>query len=142
MTPAPTPGQAARDVFAGALRGMLLLLAVLAVVGGGVGWLLAGTPGLWGALVGVGLVLVFSGTTVLSMLRTAHSSPQTMAAVVMGAWLAKVLVVIVVLAVLRGMDFYSKPVLGVVVLVGVLGSAVIDYRAVTRGRVPYVEPGA
>lgn len=141
MTAAPAPGEAAREVFAQALRGMLVLLGVLTIVGGGLGWWLAGTSGLWGALLGAGLVLLFSGTTVVSMLRTAHSSPQTMAAVVMGAWLAKVLVVLVVLAVLRGMDFYSKPVLGVVVLVGVLGSAVIDYRAVTRGRVPYVEPG-
>lgn len=89
----------------------------------------------------VGLALVFSGTTVVAMLRTVHSSPSTMAAVVMGTWLAKVLVVIVVLALIRDLDFYSKPALAGVLLVGVLGSAYLDYRAVYSARLPYVEPG-
>jgi len=131
---------AADDVFRAALRGMLLLLALVGVLGVGVGALVAGTPGVWGALIGVGLVLVFSGTTVLSMLRTSGASPSTMAAVVMGAWLGKIVVVIIVLAILRDMDFYSRGVLAVVVAVGVIGSALLDYRAVARGRVPYVEP--
>jgi multisubunit Na+/H+ antiporter MnhF subunit len=117
----------------------VVLLTVLTVVGVGVGALVAGWAGVWGALIGVGLAAVFSGTTVIAMLRTVHSPPQTMALVVMGSWLAKVLVVIVVLAVIKDMDFYSKPVLAVVLLAGVLGSAYLDFRAVSRGRVPYVE---
>ncbi|MBM7331708.1 hypothetical protein JS562_54030, partial [Agrobacterium sp. S2] len=48
--------------------------------------------------------------------------------------------VVVVLAVLRGMDFYDRYVLAVVVAVAVIGSALLDYRAVQRGRVPYVSP--
>ena len=120
-TPAPDPTAA---VFRRALRDTAILLGTLAVLGIGVGALVAGLPGVWGALVGVGLALVFSGTTVVAMLRTLHSSPHTMAAVVMGTWLAKVLVVVVVLA------------------LGVVGSALLDYRAVAHGRVPYVEPGS
>ncbi|MBB2923791.1 hypothetical protein [Cellulomonas cellasea] len=140
-TPArPTSSAAADAVFRRALRDMLLLLAVLSVLGVGVGALVAGSAGVWGALIGVGLALVFSGTTVLSMLRTSGSTPQAMAGVVMGAWLAKVIVVIVVLAVLRGLDFYDRTVLAIVLILGVLGSALLDYRAVTNGRVPYVEP--
>lgn len=140
-TPARTSSSAAADaVFRRALRDMLVLLAVLSVLGVGIGWLVAGSAGVWGALIGVGLALVFSGTTVVSMLRTAHSSPQAMAGVVMGAWLGKVIVVIVVLAVLRDLDFYDRTVLAVVLLAGVLGSAVLDYRAVANGRIPYVEP--
>ncbi|MBO3086367.1 TrbC/VirB2 family protein [Cellulomonas fengjieae] len=131
---------AADQVFRTALRDMLILLGALAVLGVGIGALVAGTEGVWGAAIGVGLALVFSGTTVVSMLRTSGSSPQAMAAVVMGAWLAKVIVVIVVLALITDMDFYSKPVLAVVLLVGVIGSAYLDYRAVSRGRIPYVEP--
>jgi len=136
------PADAARDVFRAALRDMLVLLAALAVLGVGIGYLVAGTPGVWGAVIGVGLALLFSGTTVLSMLRTARSTPTTMAAVVLGAWLGKFAVLIAVLAVLRGREFYSKEVLAVVLIVGVLGSAVLDYRAVRNGRVPYVTPAA
>lgn len=133
---------AARAVFRRALRDTVVLLVALAVLGVGVGALVAGLPGVWGALIGVALALVFSGTTVVAMLRTIDSSPNTMAAVVMGTWLAKVLVVIVVLAVIRDMDFYHRGVLAAVLALGVVGSAVLDFRAVNGGRVPYVEPGA
>ncbi|AEE46930.1 hypothetical protein [Cellulomonas fimi] len=141
-TPKPGTSTAAEAVFRSALRDTLLLLGALTVLGVGIGALVAGMPGVWGALIGVGLALVFSGTTVVTMLLTVHSSPQKMAAVVMGAWLGKVVVVIVVLALLRDLTFYSKGVLAAVLAVGVLGSAYLDYRAVSRGRVPYVEPSS
>lgn len=129
-----------REVFRTALRGMLLLLAGLSVLGVPLGYAAAGMPGVWGALIGVGLALVFSGTTVVSMLSTSGSSATKMAAVVMGAWLGKVIVLIAVLAVLRGQDFYSRGVLAVALIVGVVGAALLDYRAVSAGRVPYVTP--
>jgi hypothetical protein len=140
--PAGRTQDAARAVFRRALRDTLVLLGVLAVVGVGVGALVAGLPGVWGALIAVGLALVFSGTTVVAMLRTLDASPNTMAAVVMGTWLAKVLVVIVVLALVRDLEFYSRGVLAGVLALGVIGSALLDLRAVNGGRVPYVEPGA
>ena len=129
-----------RAVFRTALRDMLRLLVVLGVLGVGVGALVAGRPGVWGALLALGVTLVFSGTTVASMLVTANSSPATTGSVIMGAWLAKMIVVIALLAVLREVNFYHHVVFGVLLLVGVLGSALLDYRAVSRGRVPYVQP--
>lgn len=129
-----------RAVFRRALRDMLLLVGVLAVVGVGVGALVAGTPGVWGALIGVFIALVFSGTTVASMLFTVDKGPTQTGAVVLGAWLLKMVVVIVVLALLGGQDFYHRGVLVGVALVGVLGSVALDYRAVQRGRIPYVTP--
>lgn len=145
--PDPRPAEAAAGrpdptaaVFRRALRDTVVLLVALTVLGVGVGALVAGLPGVWGALIGVGLALVFSGTTVVAMLRTLHSPPHTMAAVVMGTWLAKVLVVVVVLALLRDHDFYARGVLAAVLALGVVGAAVLDFRAVQGGRVPYVEP--
>ncbi|HEY0214917.1 MAG TPA: hypothetical protein VGC57_00825 [Cellulomonas sp.] len=137
--PGDSPEVAA--VFRTALRDMVVLVGGVTVLGVGVGALVAGLPGVWGALIGAAIALVFSGATTLSMLRTAHAAPGTMMAVVMGTWLGKLVVVIAVLAVLRGMDFYDRYVLAVVVAVAVIGSALLDYRAVARGRVPYVEPG-
>ena len=144
-TPEATPSAASahdpvRSVFRTALRDMLVLLAVLTVLGVGVGLLVAGSAGVWGALIGVGLALLFSGTTVVSMLLTARSAPTTMAAVVMGAWLAKVVVLIAVLVLIRDEDFYHRGVLAAVLFAGVIGSALLDYRAVRVGRVPYVTP--
>ena len=130
---------AAAEVFRTALRSMLRLLVLLLAVGGAAGWFTRGLPGVWGALIGVGITLVFSGTTVVAMLRTAEATATTTAAVVMGSWLAKMIVVIVVLAVIRDQTFYDRAVLAAVLAVGVVGSALLDYRAVLRGRVPYVE---
>ena len=141
MTEHHPDGSAAEAVFRRALRDVLVLLAVLLVLGIVVGGLVAGLPGVWGALIGWGLAAAFSTTTIVAMLRTVRSSPAAMAGVVMGTWLAKVLLLVVVLAVLRPLDFYSAPVLGGVLAVAVVGSALLDYRAVTSGRVPYVEPG-
>ncbi|WP_265521894.1 hypothetical protein [Oerskovia flava] len=144
---APRPGPTAGDVavtavFRKALRDMFVLLGALTVVGVAVGALVAGTSGVWGALLGVAIALFFSATTVLSMLKTSQSSPTTTAAVVMGGWLVKMVVLVVVLAVLRGMDFYDRYVFAAVLLVGVIGSAYLDYRAVQGGRIPYVDPEA
>ena len=134
----PTPAEA---VFRRALRDVAILLVALLVVGLAVGGLVAGMPGVWGALLGVALAAVFSTTTILAMIRTARSTPAAMAGLVMGTWLAKVLVIIVALAVLRPLGFYSKPILGGMLAIAVVGSALLDYRAVSTGRVPYVEPG-
>ena len=137
---AATAAPQTAPVFRAALRDTLLLTGALVVLGGGIGLAVAGTPGLWGALIGAGLALVFSGATPLSMLLTAGSTVQRMTAVVMVTWLVKVLLVIVVLVVLRGLDFYDHRVFGIVLLVGVAASALLDYRAVVRHRVPYVTP--
>lgn len=146
MTDGPAAGSpsaaAARAVFRRALRDMLVLVAVVGVLGVVLGALLAPVPshGVLGALIGAAVALVFSGTTVLTMLRTTESSAATTGVVVLGAWLVKMIALVALFAVLGGMDFYDRKVLAVVTLVGVIGSAVLDYRAVVTGRVPYVEP--
>jgi hypothetical protein len=140
-TPAPRVTEAeASAALRTALRDMVVLLAALLVVGVVVGYLVAGLPGVWGALLGVALALVFSGTTVVSVMRTTGEGPARTTAVIVGAWLVKMVFVFAALLVLGRMDFYDRTVLGLVLLAGVIGSAVLDLRAVQRARVPYVEP--
>lgn len=137
---APDAQDAVRALLRRALRDLLVLIAVLSVLGVAAGGALLGLPGVWGALLGAALALLFSGTTIWSMLRTLRSGLGETSALVMGAWLVKVLVLVVVLAVLRGMDFYDPRVLVVVLTLGVVGSAFADYRAVQASRTPYVVP--
>jgi hypothetical protein len=125
-----------------ALRDCLILVAGLAVLGSLVGLLVAGQPGLWGGLIGAALAAFFCATTVWSMLYTVGKGATAMGAVVMGSWIAKMVVLVAVLAVLTRFDFYDRVVLFVVLLLGAVGSALLDYRAVKNGRVPYVEPEA
>jgi hypothetical protein len=130
----------AEHVFRTALCFMLLLLAGLLVVGLPAGALVDGWRGVWATLLGVALALVFSGTTVVSVLRTTDATPIRMVSMVLGAWIVKMLVVFVALAVLSRFGFYNRFVLGVVLLAGVIGSALLDCRAVTSARMPYVDP--
>jgi hypothetical protein len=125
-----------------ALRDGLILVAALAVLGSLVGLLVDGLPGLWGGLIGAAIAAFFCGTTVWSMLYTVGKGATVMGAVVMGSWLAKMVVLIVVLVVLTQFDFYNRVVLFVVLLVGAVGSAFLDYRAVKNGRITYVEPSS
>lgn len=135
------PPHVTKEIFASALRSTLIMLVVLTVVGVGVGALVAGLAGVWAALLGAGVTLIFSGTTIASMLYTADKSPNTTMAVLLGGWIAKMAVLVIILAVLGQMDFYHRMVFAVIVLVGVMGSAALDMRSVMRGREPYVNPG-
>lgn len=134
--------EALTRTFRAALVGSAILLAVVAAGGCIIGFLVAGMPGLYGALVGAGVAAVFCGATILSFLLTAKQPffVVQMAAVV--SWLVKVVVVIIVMVALRNLDFYSPGVLFGTVVVAVIGTVVVDSVAVLRGRVPYIEPAS
>jgi hypothetical protein len=133
-------GAAEQAMLRTALRDCLVLVAGLAVLGSLVGLLVAGLPGVWGALIGAALAAFFCATTVWSMLYTVGKGATTMGAVVMGSWLAKMAVLIVALVILTQFDFYDRVVLFVVLLIGAVGSALLDYRAVKNGRVDVRRP--
>ena len=128
-----------------AIRYGVIGLVLLTVVGVVAATLVAGLPGLWGALIGAALGGGFILTTALSV-RITEKSPPTMAgAVLLGGWVVKMLLAIVVLGLLKGMDFYSKPALGLVVvgaLVLVLGAEVYGVLRTTQWRLAEIDSGA
>ena len=105
------------------------------------GYLLGGTAGAWGALIGMGIAVAFFAVTVAVALLTAGMDATRLGVWVLGSWLIKLILLIVVLALLRGADFYSRPALFMGLLVGTVGSLVLESRIVATTRVPYVEPG-
>ena len=133
---------AERSILRAAGRDGLILVVGLAVLGSIAGYLIAGMPGVWGALIGAALAGLFCGGTVLSMQLSVGKGATAMGAVVMGGWLVKIVILIAVLAVLSRQDFYDRWLLMAVVMIGAIGSAVLDYRAVKSGRLPYVQPSA
>lgn len=126
-----------------ALRYGAVVAAVVAVGGGIIGWLVAGVPGLVGALIGAALAAVYLGLTAGSMLlagkvtRGDGTSPLFFG-VVLGVWLLKLVVFVVVAIWLRGQDWMDPRVFFVAVIVAVLGSLIADLVAYQRARVPYV----
>lgn len=95
-------------------------------------------PGIWGVLIGAGIGGSFVLLTVISVLMTSGTNASTTGAVVLGGWLLKIVVVIIVFALIRGLDFYDPMALFVTVIVAlvvVLGSEV--YGVITA-KVTYV----
>jgi hypothetical protein len=131
-----------RAIFQGVLRNLLVAIAVITLVALPGGYLVAGWAGLLGALLGVLVALLFCGTTALSMLYALHKPLGVLAGVILGAWVAKMLVLVAALAVLQRLTFYDRTVFVVVLFVAVLTSMVIDVRAVVRARIPNVDPAS
>lgn len=104
------------------------------------GWLVAGVPGAWGAALGIAIAVGFLLVTVATALATAGWGVSVLGFAVLGSWLVKVLLLMGVLAVLRDLEFYSRPVLLVSLLVGAVGTLLVEAVVATRTRVPYVEP--
>ena len=82
-----------RAVRLGAL-GLVALMVVSALVW----WLVDGTPGLWGALIGAAIGGVFVLLTAIVVIATARTTPQVTGAVLLGTWLLKLIVAIAVVA--------------------------------------------
>ena len=123
-----------------AVRMGALGAVALAVAAAAIGGLVRGAPGLWGALLGAGITAVFVLFTAAAVLLTRNLEPTLSGAVLLGSWLAKLLLLVVVLALLRGREFYDAPTLFVVVVVGTAGLLGLETAAVVRTRVPYVDP--
>nr|NLD41011.1 hypothetical protein [Actinomycetales bacterium] len=131
---------ATRAMFNAMLRWLLVLLAVLLVGGTGIGWLTAGMPGVWAALLGSGLAAAFTLTTVVLGLVTSDKPVWAASGAILGGWLAKVVILFAVLIAVRGQDFYNRYVLFGVVVAAILGSTAIEVREAMRARIPYTVP--
>ncbi|MBM7504289.1 hypothetical protein ACFPER_12435 [Agromyces aurantiacus] len=119
-----------------------VLAAGIAVVGGIVGFAVAGAEGLVSALLGTLIAVVFMGITAASILlanRFAGSDLFVGAffGIVLGGWLLKFILFIVLVVLLRGADWLDPVVLFLAIVAGVIGSLVVDVLVVARSRLPY-----
>jgi hypothetical protein len=124
----------ARSIFTKILTYTGFLALAIAVVGGGLGYALAGTDGLWSALVGVALAVVFAGITAASMLIAIRFRLAAFFGIVMGAWLLKLVVFVVLLVLVMDQPFVNDVVLFLALVVSIIGTLAIDALVVVRGR--------
>jgi drug/metabolite transporter (DMT)-like permease len=131
------------SVLANSLKyGAILTLAIV-VVGGVLGYLIAGTGGLFSALVGAVLAAIFMGFNAASMIvatRVTRDRPSTTVyfGIVLGAWFLKLVLFLVVLISLRGQHWLNPYAFFLAVVTAVIGSIITDIVAFARTRVPYV----
>ena len=116
--------------------GFALALPVVA----GIGYVIDGAAGCWGALLGLAVPVAFFSITAVVALVTARTRPELLGFAVLGSWLAKVLLLIGVLAWLSRSDFYNRAVFFVVLLLGTFAYLIAEAFIVLRSRQPYVEP--
>lgn len=95
-------------------------------------------PGIWGVLIGAAIGGGFVLFTALSVLFTANTSASTTLAVVLGGWLVKIVILILILAWLRSMDFYDQAALGVTTIAALVVVLATETWGVITTRVTYV----
>lgn len=120
------------------LKWSLLLTLAIAVVGGVVGYFVAGIPGVWSALVAAGVTLLFTGLTVLSIMLAARFDPMFFIAVILGMWILKFIAFLGVLAIVKAFDFTHDWMLWSTMMAAMVGQLAIDVVVVQRSRQPYV----
>ena len=120
------------------IRGSFLILAI-GIIGGAVGWFVASSDGLVSALIGAAMALIFVSLTAVSVLVGGKLSLGGFFAVVMGGWLIKLVLFLILVANLTGADFVNGPVLFFTLIASILGSLVLDTIAVTKAHIPVVQ---
>lgn len=116
-------------------------LAVALPVGTLAGWAIGGSEVGWGVFLGLLIPALFFGLTVAVGLLAARLDNGPFVGVVMASWLVKVVALIIVMAQLRGADFFSPVAFFVAFLVGVTGWLIAEAVVVLKTRVPYVDVG-
>jgi len=122
------------------LRRSALLTAPVALLMIVLGAVLGGTKGLLGAALGVALVIVFFGVSVLVVGWAAKISPQAMMAAAVGTFLVKILVLIILLSIFQDSTAFNGKIFGLTVIVCVIAYSAAQMVSSMRLKVPYVEP--
>ena len=114
--------------------------AVAAAITVGVCAALVGAKGLYGALIGVAIVTVFFGLSVLVVGRAARVSPQAMMVAALVTYLVKIVALAIVLSALKGTTAFSTGALGFTALVCILVWCATQVITAIKIKMLYVEP--
>ncbi|MFF0270903.1 hypothetical protein [Kribbella sp. NPDC004536] len=137
----PKPaGQATKHPALAMLRGALVAALVVGVNATAVSAVAAGLPGLWGALLGVLMVIVFSGAGLFALHLSRRSSPTMQLAIAMASYTGRIAIFGGLLALALNSDSLAKhvnlTVLGLVAMVVVIGWLAGEIWSWSRLRVP------
>ncbi|HEU4945934.1 MAG TPA: hypothetical protein VFT31_02165 [Kribbella sp.] len=140
MAPQDVAGQATRHPALAMLRGALIAALVIGVNAAAVATVAAGIEGLWGALLGLLMVIVFSGLGLLALHAARRTSPTTQLAVAMGSYTGRIAVFGGLLALALSSESLADNVnltaLGVTALAVVMGWLAGEIWAWSHLRIP------
>ena len=101
---------------------------------------LVGVKGLYGALIGVAIVTVFFGLSVLVVGRAARVSPQAMMVAALVTYLVKIVGLAIVVSTLHGMTAFSDRSLGLTAIVCILVWCAAQAVTAIKIKMLYVDP--
>ncbi len=101
---------------------------------------LVGVKGLYGSLIGIGLVVVFFGISVLVVGRAARISPQAMMVAAMITYVVKIIALAIVVSSLKNMTAFSTRALGFTALACILVWSATQVITAIKVKMLYVEP--
>lgn len=139
-----TTASTSTTVLARIIRYGAVLAAAIAALGSIAGWFADGSRGVLGALIGAAIAFVFTAVTAASIILATRVTGGDVLnpayfGIVLGGWVLKFAVFIVLVILLRDQQWVNTVVLFLAIVVSVLGSLVIDVIVVARSRVPYVD---
>jgi hypothetical protein len=130
--------KASSNLFTRVLKLGSALIGAIAVLGGLIGFLVAGVPGLTSALIGASLTLSFVTLTALSVCLGGKLQLGGFFGVVLGGWLVKIVGFALVIGALKGADFINGPVLFFTLVAAILGTLAVDSVLVLKARIPVI----
>jgi ATP synthase protein I len=133
-------GQATRHPALAMLRGAFLAAAVVGVNAAAVSAVAAGRKGLWGALLGLLMVVVFSGAGLLALHLARRTTPTVQLAVAMASYTGRIAIFGGLLALALSSESLDRNVnltaLGISAMVVVMGWMAGEIWAWSRLRIP------
>ena len=128
----------AQTVFIKVLKLGSMLIAAIAVLGSGIGFFAAGLPGLFGALAGAAIALIFVSLTAISVLVGSKLSLGGFYGVVLGGWILKLVFFVIAISVLKLIEGLNGIAVFSTLVASVLGSLAVDGFVVTKSKIPVV----
>ena len=126
--------------YAVTLRRSALVTAVAALVMVVLSAIVGGSKGLVGALLGVGLVIVFFGISAAAMSWASRKSPQVTMVTAVSIYLVKILALFFLVVRYSGTTAFDGKLFGLTVVVLVVVWTSAQAMVSARLKVPYVEP--
>lgn len=126
------------QVFLRALKYSAFLVGIVLIIGSATGLIFAGSDGFATAVVGSLIAFAFTALTCLSVWLGGKLPLGGFYGLVLGGWLAKILLFAIGLGALQRADFVHGPTLFFTIVASVLGSLGIDSWVVLRSRIPTV----
>jgi ATP synthase protein I len=122
------------------VRWSIALTSVVAAAAVVICALMGGAKGIYGSLIGIGVVAVFFGISILAVGRAARVSPMAMMVTALGSFVVKIVAFMIVLVAIGKSTAFNGRMLGFTALACILAWSAAQAVTAMRMQTLYVEP--